>query len=197
VIRARAAALSLAAAGLATLAACGSDDSPGTASPSAAPSATGPSASSAAANTADSTFASTMIVHHQQALEMAKLAPGRSTDPQVLALAKRIEGAQAPEIETMTAWMEQWGMSMSDHSGMDMSQMPGMMSDAELTELSGLKGAAFDRMLLTMMIEHHEGAVSTAETEVSQGANPEAKALAQKIIDDQTAEIAEIRGLLG
>jgi len=74
--------------------------------------------------------------------------------------------------------------------------MPGMMSEADMQGLANSSGAAFDRMWLTMMIEHHEGAISMAETELSDGESAEAKSLADDIIEGQQAEVTTMQGLL-
>lgn len=172
-------------------------------------------------NAADVAFAQMMIVHHQGAIQMADLAPSRAQNQDVLALASRIKAAQAPEIDQMTSWLTAWGaaapsmmsgaatsgMGGMDHGGMDMGgttsaaessamSMPGMMSGDQMQQLESASGAAFDKMFLELMIVHHQGAVEMAETEIADGSNPEAVALAQKIKSDQTAEIAEIQALL-
>lgn len=199
--RTRAAAITVTAVALAgVLAACGSGDDAGTAAPPSSTASAMPSMSGAMSgdhNESDATFASDMIVHHRGAIEMAKLASSRAADPTVVTLAKRIEAAQQPEITTMSAWLRSWGMEMpSEMAGMHDS-MPGMMSPADMDKLTAARGPEFDDMFLTMMIEHHEGALTMAQTEVSAGSNPEAKSLAQKVIQDQTAEIAEMRKMLG
>ena len=84
------------------------------------------------------------------------------------------------------------GMAGMDHGG----SPGGMMSDTQMQQLGQVRGAEFDRMFLTMMIEHHNGAVQMAETELASGRNAEAKKLAQAIIDAQRAEIAEMNTLL-
>ncbi|GAA1863981.1 DUF305 domain-containing protein [Myceligenerans crystallogenes] len=154
-------------------------------------------------NAADTEFAQMMIVHHEGAVEMAGLASEKATDPEVKALAGRIAGAQQPEIDTMTGWLEAWGeetdaagteMEGMDHSGMDME---GMSQEEAMASLSELSGAEFDMEFLHLMIAHHEGAVEMSETELADGQNPEAKELAQTIIDAQTAEIAEMEELMG
>ena len=169
---------------------------------------------------ADVAFAQMMIVHHQGAIQMADLAPSRAQNQDVLALAARIKAAQAPEIDQMTSWLTAWGAAPSmmsgsatsgmggmDMGGMDMGgttsaaessamSMPGMMSGDQMQQLESASGAAFDKMFLELMIVHHQGAVEMAETEIADGSNPEAVALAQKIKSDQTAEIAEIQALL-
>jgi uncharacterized protein (DUF305 family) len=171
-------------------------------------------------NDADVAFAQMMIVHHQGAIQMADLAPSRAQNQDVLALAARIKAAQAPEIDQMTSWLTAWGAAPSmmsgsatsgmggmDMGGMDMGgttsaaessamSMPGMMSGDQMQQLESASGAAFDKMFLELMIVHHQGAIEMAETEIADGSNPEAVALAQKIKSDQTAEIAEIQALL-
>ena len=152
-------------------------------------------------NDQDVAFAQMMIPHHQQAVDMAKMATEKATDPKVQDLASRIEGAQDPEIQQMTTMLEQWGvptestgesMPGMDHGGMSGE---GMMTDEEMAQLEQASGADFDRLWLQMMIKHHQGAVTMAKTELDKGSNAEAKALAQKIIDAQEAEITEMQGM--
>lgn len=150
-------------------------------------------------NAADMTFAKDMIVHHGQAIVMARLATTRASSPPVKALAQRIEKAQDPEITTMSGWLRAWGEDVPStdpaHGG-GHGSMPGMMSAEEMTRLAGASGAAFDRMFLEMMIRHHEGAIEMAQAERKDGRNPDAKALAAQIETAQTAEIREMRTLL-
>jgi len=189
-------ALALAACNSAT----GSSAPTATTSPSAGATAAttaGPSAgtSAEAHNQADVTFAQSMIPHHKEAVAMAQLAPSRANSPQVKTLATAIQGAQDPEITTMTGWLTSWSQP-TEMAEMDMSSMPGMMSATEMADLGKLSGAAFDRQFLTMMTKHHQGAVQMATTELSQGQYPAAKSLAQSIIKSQTAEIARMKTLL-
>lgn len=185
------------------LSACGGDhSSTGAGMNHGATTAASPAASAVGTfNDADVTFAQAMIPHHQQAVQMAGMAEGRAADAEVEELAGKIQAAQQPEIDTMTGWLTAWGRPapephMSMGSGMGHDSMPGMMTDADMAELMDATGAAFDEHFLTMMISHHEGAVEMARTEVAQGSNPEAKALAQKIITDQQAEITTMRTIL-
>ncbi|MBO2456013.1 DUF305 domain-containing protein [Actinomadura violacea] len=145
-------------------------------------------------NEQDVMFAQMMIPHHRQAVEMAGLAPSRASSAQVKALAADIEKAQAPEIAKMTGWLEDWGAPAA-MSGMH-HDMPGIMSEKDMTSLKDLKGTAFDKAFLQMMIKHHQGAVTMARTEDRSGQNPDAKALATSIVRTQSAEIAKMRGLL-
>ncbi|MEU1301755.1 DUF305 domain-containing protein [Streptomyces shenzhenensis] len=192
-------ALGLAAAGAAlVLAACGSDGGSGNTGHGAAPSASA-DATTAAHNAQDVAFAQGMIPHHRQALDMARLAADHASSAQVKDLATRIEKAQDPEITTMTGWLTAWdekvpaaGMAHTGHSG-----MAGMMDDKDMTALEKATGKDFDTMFLTMMVEHHKGAVEMATTEKSEGAYGPAKSLADAVVTAQHAEIEEMRQLLG
>ena len=163
------------------------------------------STSSAAAESgpaADIAFAQLMIPHHQQAIEMADLALERPTSPEVSTLAQQIKGAQDPEIALMQGWLEAWGAPMEmddgDHSGHDMGgmTMSGMMTEEDMATLAEAQGPEFDRMWITMMIAHHEGAVSMAQDVLATSSDPEVTTLAKAVIAGQTAEIATMQGLL-
>lgn len=159
------------------------------------------SGSSSNHNAADVTFAQDMIPHHRQAVDMAGYVATRSSNPQVKALAVQIEGAQSPEINQMTGWLKDWSQPVttsSGHSGgmSGMHGMHGMMSDGDMATLQTLSGAAFDKMWLTMMTEHHSGAIDMAKTELSQGTYADAKALAQSITTSQAAQVTQMKDLL-
>ena len=151
-------------------------------------------------NADDVAFASGMVPHHQQAVDMAALVPARSTDPQVIQLAAAISAAQGPEIETLKAFLVQWQENPAedtghgDHDGMAMN---GMVDDATTKQLESLKGAEFDKLWLQSMIDHHEGAIEMAKTEIAKGDNEDAKTLAQHIVADQQSEIAQMKQMLG
>jgi uncharacterized protein (DUF305 family) len=156
----------------------------------------------AAFNAEDIAFATNMVPHHQQAVELSALVPGRSTNPEVIALAQAIQAAQEPEIATMKAFLVQWNENpdtQTGHGGHDMpgSGMAGMVDAATMARLESLTGTEFDTLWLQSMIGHHEGAIKMAETEIATGENVDAKALAQHVIDQQQAEIAQMRTMLG
>ena len=149
----------------------------------------------AGANEADAMFASMMIVHHEQAVEMSDIVLAKDdVDPRVTDLAERIKAAQAPEIEQLQGWLDDWGAEAGDPAEMDHGD--GMMSDDELAALEAAAGPEAARLFLAQMIARHEGAGEMAETEVADGENADAVALAQDIVDAQTAEIAEMKEIL-
>lgn len=189
-------ALVLSALAAATLAGCSSEDT-GHGGHMTTPTTAGtptPGASTADRNEADIAFASMMIPHHRQALEMADLVPSHTKDPELTALAAKIRTAQDPEITQMSQWLTGWGAPVPDPA--EMHHGDGMMSMEDMAKLGAAKDAAFDRLWLELMIQHHEGAVTMSRTELAQGSNAAAKALAQAIIDGQTAEIATMKAML-
>jgi uncharacterized protein (DUF305 family) len=158
------------------------------------------SASSSTFNDADVQFAQMMIVHHQQAVEMATLADSRAGDPELKQLAAQIKAAQAPEITTMSGWLTAWGEPTAEpgggHNMPGMGSMPGEMSDEDMAKLEAAKGTEFDRMFTQMMVDHHNGAIQMARDEQQKGANGDAKALAATIEKTQTDEVAKLQAIL-
>lgn len=196
--------LSLSALGVAavvSLAGCGAgaESQPG----SSGSSSSSTSQESAAHNDADVMFAQMMIPHHQQAVEMSDIVLAKEgISPEVMDLATRIKDAQAPEIETMTGWLEAWGEpkamdgGMEGHSMDGMDSMEGMLSEDQMAELESAEADDASRMFLETMTAHHEGAVAMAEEEIENGENPDAIALAEAIVAAQEAEIEEMQELL-
>ncbi len=146
-------------------------------------------------NEADVAFAEMMIPHHEQAIEMAVLAEKRAESQEVKDLAAAIKAAQDPEIQTMQGWLESWGEDGTSHE-MSPDEMPGMVDSATMGELGKASGAEFDRLFLTAMIAHHEGAVAMAQSEKSDGVHKGSLRLADAIIATQTAEIKRMRAML-
>ena len=148
---------------------------------------------------ADVMFSQEMIPHHQQAVDMADLAldPARGASPAVQDLARRIRAAQAAEIADMRAWLGEWGAPAAGggHMGDDHAGM-GMLSEEQLQALAAAEGAAFDRLWLEGMIEHHEGALVMASHIAERGEDPRVAELSASIDETQQAEIDEMRRLL-
>lgn len=188
----------LAAAAVATaglLAACGTDD---TGDDHSAHNGAGhsqgagdaPTSVTADANSADVEFATMMIPHHAQAVEMADLVPSRTQNAWLLGFAQKVKDAQQPEIDQLTEALKAWDQPVPDEHAEH--EMDGMMTAEEMTHLESLSGDDFDKEWITMMIAHHRGAVDMAKAELDKGENPEMRGLAQQIIDAQQAEISEM-----
>lgn len=162
---------------------------------------------------ADVDFMVGMIGHHAQALIMSDMAPTHGASPAVQTLAARIINAQKDEIASMQRWLDRRGQPVPEvHiDGLDLmihgagdhhhdhSEMPGMLSRAQLEELDAARGETFDRLFLTYMIQHHSGAVTMVEKLVeTDGAAQDDAAfkLASDINVDQQTEIARMKKML-
>lgn len=161
-----------------------------------------PSARAEAFNTADVMFAQMMIPHHAGAIEMAQVILDKSDiDPRVVDLAERIQAAQGPEIDQLTAWLEESGYGdMGGMDGMDHGpsggNIDGMMSEEDMADLEDAEGKPATRLFLEQMIMHHEGAIDMAEVELDNGSHDGTLNMAHSIVEAQQAEIAEMRDIL-
>lgn len=159
-------------------------------------------------NDADVQFATEMIQHHAQALTMVDMTMDRALSPEVQQLTEQIRAAQGPEIEQMSDWLTSWEQPVPEtvrdhsnahgdgHGGVD-SDMPGMMSEQQMSELDAAEGAEFEQLWLTMMIEHHEGAIEMAQEQQDDGESSQAIELAEAIEAAQQEEIETMQALLG
>ncbi|MGW3649122.1 DUF305 domain-containing protein [Streptomyces sp. NPDC000878] len=143
-------------------------------------------------NSADLAYARMMIEHHSQAIEITELVPKRAESTPVKRLAERIAAAQRPEIAAMQGWLKDNGDDgkTTEHTH---ETMPGMATDAQLAKLRAAKGKAFDELFLTVMITHHEGAVTMATDVKGQGNNVRVEEMADDVIAQQTTEINRMR----
>ncbi|KAA9111677.1 DUF305 domain-containing protein [Microbacterium rhizomatis] len=150
------------------------------------------------ANAADIMFASMMIPHHVQAVEMSDaLLSKEGVDERIVALAEQVVSAQQPEIDLMENWLADWGAEASDlPTGTDMGHSGGMMSDGDMRALDTAVGDEAGRLYVAQMIDHHRGAIDMARGEIQKGQNPDAVALAQQIIATQTVEIDTLEDVL-
>ncbi|MFF9215081.1 DUF305 domain-containing protein [Streptomyces viridosporus] len=148
-------------------------------------------------NSADVSYVRMMIEHHAQALEMTDLVPDRAESPKIVKLAERIAAAQRPEIGAMKGWLKTHGKAAGggghDH---DHATMPGMATQAQLKNLRAADGKAFDQLFLTLMITHHEGAITMATEVKGQGNNIRVEEMADDVVAQQTSEITRMRDLL-
>jgi len=142
---------------------------------------------------ADIMFLQMMIPHHQQAIDISNLALKSSQDKELLALAKIIARDQAAEIVQMKAWLKAAGAS--EDMGHEMHDMGGMLSDTELSALNAATGKEFDILWLKGMTDHHDGAIHMTQM-IEDAKNAEIKAFGEKVIKDQSAQIAQMKEML-
>jgi uncharacterized protein (DUF305 family) len=156
---------------------------------------------------ADVDFMTGMIHHHAQALVMSALAPTNGASPALLTLTSRITNAQRDEIAIMQRWLRERGRPvptvgadgrMSGQPG-DGVNMPGMLSRAQLEELAAATGVEYDRLFLTFMIQHHNGAVTMVhDLFATDGAAQDEFVfkIASDIQVDQITEVARMQQML-
>lgn len=163
-----------------------------------APATASTSEAVAAHNADDVMFAQMMIPHHQQAIDLAAMAAVHTTNQAVRTLAGKISDEQQPEIDQMTALLQQWNVdpAMGDHSGHG-AAMQGMVDDATMTKLKSLNGPQFDTLWLQAMIGHHQGAIEMAKAEIANGQSADLTAMAKSIVTAQQAEIDQMKQMLG
>ena len=158
---------------------------------------------------ADVRFMQGMIRHHAQAIVMAALAQTRAARNDVKVLAGRIDVAQRDEIATMERWLRDRretvpGADAGHHAAGPQGHapddlMPGMLTPDQLTQLGQATGPEFDRLFLTFMIQHHEGALTmVTELFASPGAgqDPTIFRFASDVEADQTTEIDRMHAML-
>ena len=120
---------------------------------------------------ADVHFVAGMIGHHAQAIQMAKWAPSHGASPAVRVLCERIVVAQTDEIAFAQRWLREHGEYVPPADprghimqGMDQPMlMPGMLTPEQMAQLDAARGPEFDRLFLTFMIQHHQGAITMVQ----------------------------------
>ncbi|WEV78700.1 DUF305 domain-containing protein [Janibacter cremeus] len=180
------------------LAACssGSDGSMSGMDHDKTPMSTSETSATADGRQGDIMFAQMMIPHHEQAIAMADLAldPSAKASEQVRDFAKDIKDAQGPEIQTMAGWLEDWDAPTTSSTGMDHGS--GMMTQEEMAILETATGAEFDRQWLTLMIQHHQGAVTMADQVLATTEDDAVQRMAKAIVRTQEDEIKAMQRAL-
>lgn len=150
----------------------------------------------------DARFLSEMIVHHAQALVMVDAVQRDLTDPQVAGIASRIGDEQRPEIDAMARYLEEHGAdippeatnpNLTDHGA---HSMPGMATEAEFARLAAATGVEADRLFLTLMIRHHQGALTMVEEHLVNPMAERVEETASEISVTQTKQIMQMQEML-
>ena len=147
----------------------------------------------------DTIFMNHMIVHHEQALTLSRLAPNRTNTQEILDLAGRIDVSQEDEISFMQGWLEERNIEVHAHMSMHHMKMMGMASDQDIAELSNSRGMEFDELFLRLMIAHHEGAldmVRELKRQPGSAYDPLMFEFVSDLSNDQGVEIERMNTLL-
>lgn len=151
---------------------------------------------------ADVAFMQGMIMHHAQAVEMTALIESHTTNPDLRRLGAKISSSQQDEIQFMKRWLIARGQPTSmampgipdmDMSGKPMPRMPGMLTPAQMEALRNARGAEFDRLFLTGMIQHHSGALTMVHELFSAAGAGQTADLFDFATDVDNGQRAEIR----
>jgi len=156
---------------------------------------------------ADVHFIAGMIGHHAQAIQMAKWAPTHGAGPSVRVLCERIVVAQTDEIAFAQRWLREHGEYVPPADprghimqGMDQPMlMPGMLTPEQMTQLDAARGPEFDRLFVTFMIQHHQGAITMVDQLLAvPGAAQDGPVFrfASDVNADQTTEINRMKLML-
>ena len=147
----------------------------------------------------DVEFMQGMIAHHAQAIAMSRMAAGHHADARVLKLANKIDQSQVAEIRIMQEWLTRNGQTAPDTSSWRSMHMPGMLTMAQFQALDAATGSAFDRAYLTLMIQHHEGALQMVKDLLATAGTAQdvdVSVFANDVVSVQTAEIGAMRQIL-
>jgi uncharacterized protein (DUF305 family) len=148
---------------------------------------------------ADVEFMQGMIAHHSQAIYMSRMAAAHNANPRVLKLANKIDQSQVAEIRIMQDWLRRNGQFAPDTSSWRTMTMAGMLTAQQLAELDAATGVAFDRAFLTLMTQHHEGALQMVKDLFATpraGQEVDVNVFANDVVTVQTAEIGAMRQML-
>ena len=159
-------------------------------------------------NQADVEFASDMVVHHAQALQLVTLLREHSDSADLTRIGEDLQTRLSPQNETLVGWLGDWGEEIpetpldhvhgghgdGDGDGLELSgdEMPGLLSTEQVEELEGLEGAAFDELWVELMTEHQQGAVTMAADLAEQGVFAPVRELAQTIAAEHRETVAEL-----
>jgi len=148
------------------------------------------------ANEDDIEFATTMILHHERAIEASEIVTAKEdVDPSVTELADRITVAYETDIDQLNTWLDEWHADADDDEA-EPDDEEGIITDADLDSLRNASGTEAGSLYLEQMIADHESAIEIAEEHIEEGKNPGAIDLSKKIVASQTLEIERMKEML-
>src|SRR5690606_11052636 len=149
---------------------------------------------------ADVRFMQDMIGHHAQALEMAAMVPTHGASENLQRLAQKIDISQRDEIAFMKQWLAERNQAVPPDGHAHAMDMPGMLTPEQMAQLDAARGEEFERLFLTFMIQHHEGALQMVEqlfNAPGAGQDSDIFRFATDVDADQRDEIFVMQGMLG
>ena len=153
-----------------------------------------PTRADATHNQADVTFLNSVVLLRQQAVQLGFLGASNATGTNLKTLATTISGERYPALDTLIGWLTQWGQPTPSATT---SQVTGLLTSAQITQLQGLKGTAFDGKLVSDLVANHQAVIGAANTEVSTGGNPQAQEVARNLVTLENTELTQLNALGG
>ena len=150
-------------------------------------------------NDTDVMYLQMMVAHHQQGLEMVRLAADNAKRPEIRVLAEAVDATQSDELTMMTGWLKSWSAPETvDHAPSAHADHGGLPATGpeEIAALRKATGGAFDTTFLNLFVAHQHNAVEMAALETEKGANAEAKAFAERVRLSRTDQIRQMLQLL-
>lgn len=150
-------------------------------------------------NDTDVMYLQMMLAHHEQGLEMVRLAEKKASRSEIRTLAQAVDATQSDEVEMMTGWLKQWSAPTTvDHAPNAHADHGGLPATGpeEIAALRKAKGAAFEAAFLNLFVAHQHNAVEMAHLETEQGSNAEAKAFAQRVRASRADQIKQMLRLM-
>nr|WP_189082030.1 DUF305 domain-containing protein [Mangrovihabitans endophyticus] len=152
-------------------------------------------AADGAHNDTDVMYLQMMVAHHEQGLEMARLAESHADSDDVRILAKAVDATQSDEVTLMKSWLTSWGKPTevddapslhADHGGLPAT------GPEEIAALKKAKGAEFETDFLNLFVAHQHNAVEMAQMETTGGVNAQAKSFAERVRASRTDQIKQM-----
>ncbi|MER7884763.1 DUF305 domain-containing protein [Streptomyces fimicarius] len=160
---------------------------------SAPPSATG--SASASASATDVGWVQLMTPMNQQAVKLLTLAAERADEPRLRAFAVRLRAGQEAELDRLRPLLTRMGLPLTDvHAGHD---MPGMVTERDLTAARAAEGPAFDRLVLAGIRDHLRQSAQVSRSEITAGSRADARELARALVAARETFLAELARLPG
>lgn len=147
-------------------------------------------------NATDRAFAYGLLVQRPQIEQMVQLARSNSGNPRLIALADALAVSEQQQGQTINALLVQWTDGEEGGQGPPPAG-PSLFDRGTVERLGSLRGPEFDTLWLQAMLNHHQAVLTMASSEIREGADVNAKTLAQAIITTRQAEIVHIQQLLG
>ena len=150
-------------------------------------------------NDTDVMYLQMMVAHHEQGLEMVRLAEKTAKRDDIKILAKAVDATQSDEVAMMKSWLADWKKPTTvDHAPSAHADHGGLPAtgNEEIAALKKAKGAAFETAFLNLFVAHQHNAVEMAQLEKTDGENPETKAFADRVRDSRTDQIKQMLTLI-